>query len=35
VLVVSGVAYFGICLVTLLSPSVRNLQRRQEVEPVG
>jgi MFS family permease len=35
VLVVSGVAYFGICLLTLLSPSVRDLQRRQEVEPVA
>jgi MFS family permease len=34
VLVFSGVAYIGISLLTLLSRSVRDLQRRQEVEPV-
>jgi hypothetical protein len=35
VLVVSGVSYAGICLLTLLSRSVRDLPRRQELEPVG
>ena len=34
VLVVSGVAYVGICALTLLSPAVRELPRRHEVEPV-
>jgi hypothetical protein len=32
VLIVSGVLYFGICLLTLLSDSVRDLPRRVEVD---
>jgi MFS family permease len=32
VLIVSGIVYFGICLLTLLSGSVRELPRRAEVE---
>ena len=36
VLVVSGIAYVAICLLTLLSRSVRDLPRRQELdEPSG
>jgi hypothetical protein len=36
VLVVSGIVYFGICLLTLTSSSVRDLPRRsQPVEPSG
>lgn len=36
VLVVSGIAYFAICLLTLLSRSVRDLPRRQDEDaPVG
>jgi MFS family permease len=32
VLIVSGILYFGICLLTLLSDSVRELPRRVEVD---
>jgi MFS family permease len=35
VMVVSGVAYVAICLLTLLSRSVRDLPRRQALEPSG
>jgi MFS family permease len=35
VLVFSGVAYFGICLLTLMSGSVRDLPRRQEAGQVS
>jgi MFS family permease len=35
VLIVSGIAYFGICLLTLMSDSVRDLRRLPADEPSG